>query len=160
MFYKSFYNITKLRNLFINNFAIQIIAFQYNNKIIDTNNIYYLLLLLRIIPFSFITYILLLFDIHIIYKKECVINITNGKLKILPIIMKMIIKTNDDYNIDNIKYYNSNIPIQILYNNLNIPIQFTKNNIYVKYLLKGKMIEKEIEINEDNIINPLHTLFE
>ena len=75
--------------------------------------------------------------------------------------MKMTIKTNMDYSIDNIKYYNSNIPIQILYNNMNIPTDNINDySIYIKYFIKGKLIEKEIKIDNDNITKPLYTLFE
>ena len=154
-------NFIFLRNLIISNFFINILAFQYKDSIIDTNNIYYLLLLLRVIPFFILNYILTLFNINIIYQKEGIYDITNNKLKILPIILKMIIKCDTSYEIDNIKYYNSNIPIEFLLNNYKcLENNKISSKIYVKYLIKGKVIEKEININENNIIKPLYVLFE
>ena len=136
-------NLIYLRELFISNFGIEINGLILkNNHILYINNIFKYIF--YFIPFSLFNYFKFF---NFIYKKDTFYYITNIKLNIIiPIILNFTFynNNNNNYKIDmtsQIKYYNSSIPLKffIINNNLN-----NYNMIRLKYMYKGKILEKEL----------------
>jgi hypothetical protein len=136
-------NLIYLREFIVSNFGIKLYGIEFKNKhIIYVNNIFKYTLC--IFPFSLFNYINF---INLIYKKDNIFYITNIKINIItPIILNCIFRNNNN-NIDmtsEIKYYNSSIPFQFFINNNNLQ---NYNIVTIKYMSKGKIINKDLLIN-------------
>jgi hypothetical protein len=137
-----------LRNFFINNFFVNIIGFKIDNHYIWINT--FANYLLYLIPFIIIKYFSRITNYQVIYKLDNTYQITNNYTNhILPVLLQFIAHNNDlteIYHLEHaIKYYNSTIELYV-FSHLNIPKEY--NMITIKYLTKGKIYEKTIEINE------------
>ena len=151
-------NLIYLRDFIVSNFGIKLYGIQFKNKhIIYINN--QLKYIFYIFPFSLFNYINF---VNLIYRKDDIFYITNIKLNIItPIIlnctfhynnsnnidMSSEIKYNNSINIDmtsTIKYYNSSIPFKFFINNNNLQ---NYNLLTIKYMSKGKIINKNLFIN-------------
>ena len=139
-------NLICLREFIVSNFGIKLYGIQFKNKhIIYIDNVFKYIL--YIFPFSLFNYINF---INLIYKKDNIFYITNVKLNmIVPIILNFTFyNNNNNNNIDmssTVKYYNSSIPFKffINYNNLH-----NYNILTIKYMSKGKLINKDLIIND------------
>jgi len=148
-----------LRDFIIGNFNVNIYSIEYNNNYYDVYNNYkyFILLFLKLVPFTLLKIFFEYYNINVIYKLDNVYYKTNllKNYHILPLILDIHI--NDKSLKYNIKYYNALIPIHfILYNN-NIK---TSNNdyIYIKYFKHGDIINKKLLVN--NILHePLYNIF-
>lgn len=163
--YKYFIN---LRNFIIKNFGVNIIGF----KKIDNNNNYlwisdytfsYLYnIILQIIPFIIIKITSNSIGYHVIYKYDNIYQITEKhKNHILPIILQFEAFNNHNplklHDLtDKIKYYNSSLALHV-FSKLNIPSNY--DSIKIKYLSKGKMYNKDLNITECKN-NLIYNLFE
>jgi hypothetical protein len=137
-----------LRNFFIKNFFVSIIGFKINYHYIWLNS--FTNYLLYLVPFIIIKYISWITGYQVIYKLDNTYQITNNYTNhILPVLLQFIAH-NDDLS-DScdlthvIKYYNSAIELYV-FSHLNIPKKY--NMLTLKYLIKGKIYEKTIEINK------------
>jgi hypothetical protein len=157
------------RDFFVRNFMVDTKAIINNNQTINNQIIYFeglksiLYWIIRILPFGFIRTIFGLFNLGLIYQLDSIFNITcTQDNRILPIILNCsFIKTVNSKEIihdlsSKIKYYNGNIPIRFIIKENNLE-KYKK--IKLKYLNKGKLIEKSIDIN-DFINYSLYKLFE
>jgi hypothetical protein len=150
------------RNFFVNNFFVNILCIKQNDTFIylnDCNIIYRYLLLL--IPFYFLKITFNLFDCELIYKIDGIYGITNIKKNhIIPFITHCVISNDDlSLNITNdIRFYNSSIPISFYINNNKI------NNFYkiqLVYYIKSNRNEKKIDLRDFDLNNYLiYQLFE
>jgi hypothetical protein len=148
-----------LRNFFINNFFVSIIGFKINNHYIWLNS--FTNYLLYLVPFIIIKYISWITSYQVIYKLDNTYQITNNYTNhILPVLLQFIAHNNDLSESCNlahvIKYYNSAIELYV-FSHLNIPKKY--NMLTIKYLIKGKIYEKTIEINEMKNLS-IYKLFE
>lgn len=162
-------NYIKMRNLFWNNFFVTIYSIVTNNRLIhlDSKCVQLLLLLIKFIPFYITSTLLNQFNMNVIYQSDSIYNITNTKqLKILPIILKMSVSKTmpcgnlHSIDINDIKYYNSEIPLQFLLKNHNV---LDYESVDIKYMTRGKIVEKKINIAEYNnkfILCSIYSLFE
>ncbi len=148
----------KCRNFLIQNFMVNVIC------MVDTNYNYYfntriVRTTLRLIPFYIIKYVAFLLKMKVIYKIDDIYYIEPIKQNhILPIIMNLefINKNQDSCNVtDKIKFYNSSLPISFFIEQHNLE---SYKSIKLKYLKKGKLIEKIIEINNKNCL--IYNLFD
>ena len=148
----------KCRNFIIQNFMVNVIC------TVDVNNNYYfntciVRTTLRLIPFYIIKYIASLLKIKVIYIIDNIYYIEPIKQNhILPIIMNFeFIKENQDScNVtDKIKFYNSSLPISFFIKQHNLE---SYKAIKLKYLKKGKLIDKIVEINNINCL--IYNLFD
>lgn len=141
------------RKRIVNNFNVSVSAIE-NNGYINVIDNRFIITVLKLFPFSLITYLLKLFERRIIYKIDDIYYITgNNNTNILPIITNFSIVTHTTTHdmTQQIKFYNSAIPINFIIsqNNINNP-QYIK----IKYMCKGKFIEKEInDFNECKLFN-------
>ena len=117
--------------------------------------------LLLLIPFYFLKITFNLFDCELIYKVDGIYGITNIKKNhIIPFITNCVVLNDDSsLNITNdIRYYNSSIPISFFINNNKINNYF---KIQLVYYIKSNKNEKEIDLREINVNNYLiYQLFE
>lgn len=154
---KSFKNIkmklyrqyVNFRNFFINNFFVNVVCLKHNDTFIYLNNNYIIYnYLLILIPFYFVKNIANIYNYDLIYKVDGIYGITNIKENhIIPFISSCIAYNNkSSLNITNdIRFYNSSIPLYFFINNNNL-----KNYDFIKliYFNKSNKIEKKIEFNE------------
>jgi len=152
----------KSRNFFVNNFFVNISCIKQNDTFIylNGNNLIFKYLLL-LIPFYFIKITFNLFNCELIYKIDGIYGITNIKKNhIIPFITNCVVSNDDSsLNITNdIRYYNSSIPISFFINNSKI------NNYYkiqLVYYIKSNKNEKEIDLRDIDIDkNLIYQLFE
>lgn len=135
-----------LREFIVSNFGIKLYGIEFKNKhIIYINN--ELKYIFYIFPFSLFNYINF---VNLIYKKDNIFYITNIKINIItPIILNCTFRNNNNSNnIDmtsTIKYYNSSIPFKFFINNNNLQ---NYNLLTIKYMSKGKIINKDLFIND------------
>jgi len=132
----------RMRDLLITNFSVKIMTLQYKDLIIQNNILFFLL---RILPFTLLKFFFKLNQVKYIYYMDNLYfsNYTED-LKISPIFLS--IKTDKDLSlIDNFKKYNYNIPIWFFLQNENLN---NVNYLNIKYFQKGKVNEKNIDINE------------
>ncbi len=146
-----------LRNLYYQNFFVNVFGLCKNNRYQPINPIstYFL----YIIPFFISSYIARLFGYSFIYKTENLYLISNcGQNHIMPIILKfdMIGNNNIESVTSIIKYYNASIPFSFFIKNNKLNMY---QNCNIKYMSKGKMIEKTINIY-DSLNLPIYQLFE
>jgi hypothetical protein len=132
------------REFMVSNFGIIIYGLVFkNNKIYYLNDIYKYLFCF--IPFNLLQKFVFF---NIIYKKDNIFYITNINTPIIvPTILNFTLNKPDNTYLDmtyEIKYYNSFIPIKFFidYNNL-----YDYETINLKYISKGKMVNKLIYIN-------------
>lgn len=141
----------KTRNFFINNFFVNILCLRHENTFIYLNDyrlIYRYLLIL--IPFYFVKCIANIYKYDIIYKVDGIYGITNIKDNhIIPFITSCIAYNDtSSLNISNdIRFYNSSIPLYFFINNNNLS---SYNYIKLIYYYKSNKIEKKIELNKIN----------
>ena len=162
--YLAFFLISS-RNFLYKNYLVDIDAIIKYNKfdisIYDCNNYYFKCIYLpfRIIPFSIICYIMNKFDIYIIYNTDSLYKISSQKVVIIPIILKSSVLTNDNEEIViSFKKFSPLIPIKFILQHLSI----NTNNyeiLYIKYMYKGNILEKKININILNKKLSLSDLF-
>jgi hypothetical protein len=175
----------KIRNFFISNFFVNINCIIYNNTYIEVDNNYFLFYSLKIIPLFVYKIINYFINIKFIYSYDNIYNITGiNKYKILPYIYNFVfyevkmntpfnkIVTNTEKNIynaslnsnicmeqydvsNNIKYYNSYIPLKFILLKNNIK---SYNYLQIKYLNKNNFIEKKLFF-KDNINKLIYDLF-
>lgn len=153
-----------LRDFLVRNFMVESKAIINKNQITYFNQINFVFyLLIRILPFSLVRTIFGLFNLGVIYKLDSIYNVTNNVYNhILPIILgcQFIGIENSKEIIDDmsskIKYYNANIPLNFIIKENNLE-KFKK--IKLKYLNKGKLVEKSIDINDFKVY-PIYKLFE
>jgi hypothetical protein len=152
-----------IRNLLFNNYFININAIviyhKFNISIYNCNNIYFKLFTfpLRIIPFTILLYLFKQCNIYIIYKTDSLYKINYNKVIILPVILKSSVLTTDNEELNiNFKNYSPSIPIKFILNNMDINT-YNHEILYIKYMSKGKIIEKRFNIN---ILNNKLSLFE
>lgn len=147
-----------LRNLIVQNFYIKIYGLYSNNKLYSNNVLLTLFYIFKFIPFFIVKKLFKLFNYQIIYEIDGIHTITDiTSNHILPIILNFELTNDDRSNIQiiNIKYYNSSIPlIYILKNNIN-----NYKFIRIKYLNKGRIIDKIVTINDVKNLK-LFNLFE
>lgn len=149
----------KLRDFIISNFFVNIYSIEYKETYYDVynSNKYYILLLLKLIPFRLLKMCLECCSINIIYKLDNVYYKTNllKDYRILPLILDIYINDKSLKHI--IKYYNALIPIHFILNNNNIKT-FPNDYIHIKYFKHGDIINKKILIS--NILHePLYNIF-
>jgi hypothetical protein len=153
-----------LRDFIARNFMVLPMALIYNNQLIYFNSYKYIIyLIFRLLPFGLIRILLELFNIGIIYKLDSIYNITNIRNNhIIPIILNFyfIYEHNNceikkDF-LSNIKYYNGGIPLNFITNENNLQ-KYRK--IKIKYLNKGKILDKLLDINDFSEL-PIYKLFE
>lgn len=152
------------RDFLVRNFLVEPKALLYDNQLFYLNGKKILLYwILRLLPFCFVRTLLGLLNIGIIYKLDSIYNLTNIQhTHIIPIILNFIfIKDNETSEIEEdfssmIKYYSGNIPIYFILMENNLE-EYKK--IKLKYLNKGKLIDKTVDVC--NFINlPIYKLFE
>jgi hypothetical protein len=148
-----------LRNFFIKNFFVSIIGFKINYHYIWSNS--FTNYLLYLVPFIIIKYISWITGYQVIYKLDNTYQITNNYTNhILPVLLQFIAHNDDlsdSYHLTHvIKYYNSAMELYV-FSHLNIPKKY--NMLTIKYLTKGKIYEKTIEINEMKNLS-IYKLFE
>ena len=149
-----------IREFIINNFFISIKSLQINKTIIKNNMFFYLL---RLVPFFILKVVFNYFNVKYIYLMDNLYfsNYSN-EIKFSPILMSFYGYTSinetdklldDDKKnlVDSFKKYNSSIPLWFFLENEKIN---NINMLYMKYFSKGKMIEKDfiIKDNEDKLI--------
>lgn len=143
-----------LREFFVSNFNIKIIALKKNSDYIWIKNSIlwrFICCLLVIIPFFILSKIILYFGYDIIYKKENLYYITGvTENKITPIVLEFKAYCTDDSYIDSdlrpyIKFYNSSIPF-VVFSELNIPNHY--DMIKIMFMFKSRIYEKNIVIDE------------
>ncbi len=150
------------RDFLARNFMVSPKALIYNNQLIYFNGIMNLLYLMFILlPFGFIRILLGLFNIGIIYKLDSIYNLTKIQQNhIVPIIFDFLFIKDCNEHIEeftsHIKYYNASIPLNFIIDE-NTLVDYKK--IKIKYLNKGKMIDKILDIS-DFINLPIYKLFE
>lgn len=165
MFEQSLINI---RNFFVGNFFVNIVGFK-NTKtnnffLLSGNNIFTKTMhfLLLLVPLVITTTISNIFSKEVIYKYDNIFYITNANPnKIIPVLLefKAYCSNEPAYLYDltyQIKYYNTSIPFNV-FATLNIPKIY--DSIKIKYITKGKIIEKHLIIN-DNKNYLIYNLFE
>ena len=150
-------HLIKLRTFYTENFFVNIHCFTNKKKYFMVNSCFRFLL--KLIPFIFIKLFVKLFSYQVIYEFDKIYNISGiEQTRILPIVLNFELNYNElKYSVvDKIRYYNGFIPFSffIYKNKLE---DFT--DIYIKYILKGKITEKTINLNEckDKLI---YNLFE
>ncbi len=161
-------SLISIRNFFVGNFFVNIVGFKNinNNKFfllfgntILSKILYFLLLL---VPLVVTTTISNIFGKEVIYKYDNIFYITNANQnKIIPVLLefKAYCSNEPAYLYDltyQIKYYNTSIPFNV-FATLNIPKIY--DSIKIKYITKGKIIEKHLIIN-DNKNYLIYNLFE
>lgn len=154
-----------VRNFLFTNYILNINAIviyrKHSINIYDCNNMYFKVLSfpLRLIPFSIISYIFNKCNIYIIYNTDSLYKINYNKAVILPVIFKSAVLTNDNEEIViSFKNYSPLIPIKFILNNMEINT-CNYENLYIKYMSKGKIIEKNFNINILNNKLSLYELF-
>jgi hypothetical protein len=145
------------RELFVKNYGVSIKSIEINFRIKLKNSVFFYLL--RLIPFSIVKLIIdyinnyKISNIHYIY---CMDNLYfSNHLKssmIYPLIFNIDMYNNEKYISikDSLKKYNMSIPIWFFLYNEKLD---NYTNYKIKYMLKGKVIEKEDVL--DNIKNKL-----
>lgn len=151
--------IVSIRNFCVENFFVKINGLYSNNEFYSNNWLSALFFILNIIPFFIVKILFNILKYQIIYEVDGIHTITNiTSNHILPIILKCEL-TNDknSINIINIiKYYNSSLPLRYIIEKNN----FTNyNKIDIKYINKGRITEKSIDI-KTIINNSLFNLFD
>jgi len=152
-----------VRNIIIKNFGVCIIGFKNNDNYIWLSDYTYNYLfntILRIVPFIIIIFISNYYGYHVIYKYDSIYDITGtNENHILPIILQFeAFNSNNPLKLydltDQIKYYNSSLPLHV-FCKLNIPSEY--DTIKIKYLIRGKTYNKDINIIEykNNLIYTL-----
>jgi hypothetical protein len=152
-----------VRNFIIKNFGVCIIGFKNNDNYIWLSDYTYNYLfntILRIVPFIIIIFISNYYGYHVIYKYDSIYDITGtNENHILPIILQFeAFNSNNPLKLydltDQIKYYNSSLPLHV-FCKLNIPSEY--DTIKIKYLIRGKTYNKDINIIEykNNLIYTL-----
>jgi hypothetical protein len=152
------------RDFLVRNFMVNPKALLYKNKLIYFNGMNkFLWLLFRILPFYFVKTLLGLCNIGIIYKLDSIYNLTNNQQNhIVPIILNFLfIKENNGLEIkedalSKIKYYNCSVPLHFMIQENNLE---DYNKIKIKYLNKGNLVDKIVDIN-DFIKSSIYKLFE
>jgi hypothetical protein len=146
----------QLRDIIVRNYFVSIYAAKVNNQIYFLNNYFLLLYLIKLLPFDVLKWFCNLANIQIIYKLDNIYNISNNKhMHIMPILLKFDVCQYDDKNniinhtniLPDVKYYNGMIPLEFLLKNTHLE---TYNQLQIKYLHKGKMIDKIINIDNFN----------
>ena len=137
-----------LRNFFIKNFFVSVIGLKIDDHYIWLDT--FINYLLYLMPFIIIKYFSWLTGYQVIYKIDNTYQITNNYTNhILPVLLEFYVSDNDlihSYNLAHaIKYYNSAIELYV-FSYLNIPKEYTM--LTIKYLSKGKIYNKTIEINK------------
>lgn len=153
-----------LRDFLVRNFMVSPKALVLNNELIYFIGIKNLLYwIFRLLPFCFVKTLLGLFNIGIIYKLDSIYNLTNIQHNhIVPIIFNFLfVNDNGNNEIRNdftskIKYYNASVPLYFIIKENNLK-QY--NKIKIKYLNKGKSLEKNINVCDFNYL-PIYKLFE
>ena len=145
------------RNNFVSNYNVNIL-YMYNNDIYIDLSESYIKYLFFFIPFSLVTY-LLTPRFNIIYKMDNLYYITtNTTMKIYPIILSVKVKKNNIIDITSkFKLFNMLIPMWAFVNIIKLDIDLI-DIIEFTYLLKGKMINKNINITEVYDL-PLYSIF-
>lgn len=144
------------RDFFVSNWMVYPKALIYKNRIIYFTGVYILLYFIIIIfPFCFISYLLKLFNIDIIYKLDSIYHTSFNELfHIIPIIFNFSFDDND-FTLK-IKYYTSNIPIKFIIDEYNL---HSYKQIKVKYFMNSKILDKTLDI--DNYIDSrIYNIFE
>ena len=139
----------RFRNFFINNFFVDILCIKQNDNFIYLENDYlFLRYFLLLIPFYFLKLIANRFNYELIYNVDGIYGITNIKeTHIIPFITCCnMVNEQSSLNITNqIRMYNTSIPISFFINNMQIN-DFDK--IQLVYFIKSVKTEKEINLNE------------
>lgn len=152
------------RDFLVRNFIVNPKALHFNNELFYLNGMNtFLWYIFRLLPFCIVRTLVGLFNIGIIYKLDSIYNLTNIQQNhIVPIILNFVfIKENNSSEIkqdfsSQIKYYNGNIPFHFVIKENNLE---EHEKIKIKYLNKGKMVDKIVDIN--NFIKlPIYKLFE
>jgi hypothetical protein len=152
------------RDFLARNFMVSPKALIYKKELIYFSGIKNLLyLMFKLLPFGFVRILLSLINIGVIYKLDSIYNMTKVQQNhIIPIILAFLfVKDKDDNEnseefTSHIKYYNACIPLNFIIDENNL-VDYKK--IKIKYLNKGKMIDKILDIS--NFINlPIYKLFE
>ena len=159
---KAFRLYVRFRNFFINNFFVNIICIKQNDTFIYLENDYlYLKYFLLLIPFYFLKLIANRFNYELIYCIDGIYGITNIKeTHIIPFITCCNMVNNQcSLNITNqIRMYNTSIPISFFINNMQIN---DFDRMQLVYFIKSVKTEKEINLNsidQNNFL--LYELFE
>lgn len=145
------------RELFVKNYCVSITAIEIKDFKFKNSIFFHLF---RILPFSMVKFIFELLDKIIsfkyIYKMDNLYFSNHVKgITISPIILNLELFNNEDYKIsikENIQKYNRSIPIWYFLYNENIQYFL---NYKIKYISKGKMIEKEDKINFNKLLKDL-----
>jgi len=144
----------QIREFLINNFFISIKTLQINETIIKNNIFFYLL---RLVPFFILKVLFDYFNVKYIYlMDDLYFSNYSNEIKFSPVLMSFYgylhILDNDKINLmESFKKYNCSIPLWFFLENEKLN---NINMLNIKYFSKGKIIEKNIIIkdNEDKLI--------
>jgi hypothetical protein len=145
------------RELFVKNYGVSIKSIEINFRIKLKNSIFFYLL--RLIPFSILKFIFDYFNnnkiinIHYIYYMDNLYFSNHLKSSMIyPLIFNIDMYNNESYISikDSLKKYNMSIPIWFFLYNEKLD---NYTNYKIKYMVKGKIIEKEDVL--DNVENKL-----
>lgn len=149
----------KIRDFFIGNFCVNIYSIEYKNNYYDVYNNYkyFILLFLKLIPFTLLKIIFEYNNINVIYKLDNIYYKTNllKNFHILPLILDIYI--NNQSLKYNIKFYNGIIPIHFILNNNNINFSYD-DFLHIKYFKYGDIIDKKLLI-KDILHEPFYNIF-
>lgn len=138
----------KSRNFFVNNFFVNILCIKQNDTFFYLENNYlFLKYFLLLIPFYFLKLIANRFNYDLIYQVDGIYGITNIKeTHIIPFISCCnMVNTQCSLNITNqIRMYNTSIPISFFINNMQIN---DFDRMQLVYFIKTIKTEKEINLN-------------
>ena len=141
----------RMHNFITNNFNVKICAICNKKKIYIPWHI--CTMICRCIPFIIIKNFLYIFNYHLIYITNNNYNITNtSDIHITPIILKfkIIDDNNNEFDLSSsIKYYSPSIPLKFIIKQNKIN---KCNTIMLNYLNNSKIISKEININNIDIL--------
>jgi len=148
----------KSRNLFIDNFLVDVNYIYTDNKIIDLTKSY-LKYLLLISPFSLISFLSTYYNYHIIYKKDNIYYTTNSNNNnIIPYVKSVQVKGLHVDTLDlttQFKKFNSSVPLWAFMKINNIE---DCEHIEISYMKAGENITKKIVIDNELDIN-IHEIF-
>ena len=138
----------KSRNFFVNNFFVNILCIKQNDTFFYLENNYlFLKYFFLLIPFYFLKLIANRFNYELIYRVDGIYGITNIKeTHIIPFITCCNMVNNQcSLNITNqIRMYNTSIPISFFINNMQIN---DFDRMQLVYFIKSVKTEKEINLN-------------
>ena len=131
------YRLSQIRDFIVSNLFTKILGINNHNKLVKDTCF---LIILNIIPYFIISFILNLFEIYFLYKKDDIIYYSNkNETKLGPILLEAYLnEKNIKFIFD--KYYN-NVPIYLIFQNEDIIID-DDDYIKIKYMALGNIKEK------------------